>query len=94
MRRDNVCTGTFRLSVDEVPALIDGEMDLLPPHEQVLAYVRHGHGERLLCAFNLSAAPGVNNVFVRRQVDSNGNWQPNWTAISGHLTRISAAMRP
>jgi alpha-glucosidase len=36
------------------PALIDGEMDLLPPHDQVLAYVRHGHGERLLCAFNLS----------------------------------------
>ena len=36
------------------PALIHGEMQLLPRHEQVLAFVR-GHGEqRVLCAFNLS----------------------------------------
>ncbi len=37
------------------PALIDGEMDLLPKHPQVLAYVRRSGDERLLCAFNLSA---------------------------------------
>jgi alpha-glucosidase len=37
------------------PALIDGEMDLLPKHQQVLAYVRRSGDERLLCAFNLSA---------------------------------------
>ena len=36
------------------PALIDGEMDLLPSHDQVLAYERRASGERLLCAFNLS----------------------------------------
>ena len=36
------------------PALIDGAMDLLPRHAQVLAYVRSSADERLLCAFNLS----------------------------------------
>ena len=35
-------------------ALLHGEMDLLPVHPQVLAWVRHHGGERLLCAFNLS----------------------------------------
>jgi len=39
------------------PALLDGTMTLLPPHEQVLAFVREGGGQRLLCAFNLSAQP-------------------------------------
>ena len=36
------------------PALIHGEMALLPADEQVLAFVREHEGERLLCAFNLS----------------------------------------
>jgi alpha-glucosidase len=36
------------------PALIHGEMDLLPVHEQVLAYVRSHEGGRVLCAFNFS----------------------------------------
>jgi alpha-glucosidase len=36
------------------PALIHGEMELLPVHEQVLAHVRSHAGRRLLCAFNLS----------------------------------------
>jgi alpha-glucosidase len=36
------------------PALIHGDMDLLPVHEQVLAYVRRHDGQRVLCAFNLS----------------------------------------
>ncbi len=39
------------------PALISGEMTLLPLHPQVLAYVRSEGGERLLCAFNLSEQP-------------------------------------
>jgi alpha-glucosidase len=36
------------------PALMKGDLTLLPAHEQVLAYVRSGGNERLLCAFNLS----------------------------------------
>jgi alpha-glucosidase len=38
-----------------VPALIHGNMQLLPVHAQVLAFVREHAGERVLCAFNLSA---------------------------------------
>ncbi|WP_127996332.1 alpha-glucosidase family protein [Piscinibacter defluvii] len=41
------------------PALLHGEMDLLPVHPQVLAYVRRHAGERVLCAFNLSAEAAV-----------------------------------
>jgi alpha-glucosidase len=37
------------------PALIEGEMDLLAEHGQVLAYLRSHRGERILCAFNFSA---------------------------------------
>jgi alpha-glucosidase len=37
------------------PALMQGDLRLLPAHQQVLAYVRSGGGQRLLCAFNLSA---------------------------------------
>ncbi|MFM2057060.1 MAG: hypothetical protein RLY71_1445 [Pseudomonadota bacterium] len=40
-----------------VPALIHGEMTLLPVHAQVLAFVREHAGERVLCAFNLSEQP-------------------------------------
>jgi alpha-glucosidase len=40
-----------------VPALIHGDMQLLPAHPQVLAYVREHAGERVLCAFNLSEQP-------------------------------------
>jgi alpha-glucosidase len=36
------------------PALIHGEIELLPEHAQVLAFVRSHRGERILCAFNLS----------------------------------------
>jgi alpha-glucosidase len=36
------------------PALIEGEMDLLASHPQVLAYVRSGEGQNLLCLFNFS----------------------------------------
>lgn len=36
------------------PALIHGEIELLPEHAQVLAFVRSHRGERMLCAFNLS----------------------------------------
>ena len=41
------------------PALLHGEMDLLPSHPQVLAWVRSHAGERLLCAFNLSDTPAT-----------------------------------
>jgi len=41
------------------PALIHGEMELLPTHAQVLAYVRSHAGERVLCAFNLSEQPAT-----------------------------------
>ena len=36
------------------PALLHGEMELLPLHEQVFAFVRRHGSERVLCAFNLS----------------------------------------
>lgn len=41
------------------PALIHGEMDLLPVHDQVLAYVRSHEGQRVLCAFNFSEQPAT-----------------------------------
>ena len=37
-----------------VPAVLHGSLDLLPVHDQVLAFVREHDGQRLLCAFNLS----------------------------------------
>jgi alpha-glucosidase len=36
------------------PALVLGSMELLPAHDQVLAYVRHENAQRMLCAFNFS----------------------------------------
>ena len=39
------------------PALMQGTLQLLPEHPQVLAYVREGGGQRLLCAFNTSDQP-------------------------------------
>ncbi|MCY1546718.1 alpha,alpha-phosphotrehalase [compost metagenome] len=39
------------------PALWQGEMDLLPAGEQVLAFVRSAASQRVLCAFNFSDAP-------------------------------------
>ena len=41
------------------PALVGGTMTLLDRHEQVLAYVRECPTQRVLCLFNLSAAPVV-----------------------------------
>jgi alpha-glucosidase len=38
-----------------VPALVSGSMELLPPHAQVLAFVREHAGKRILCALNFSA---------------------------------------
>jgi alpha-glucosidase len=40
-------------------ALVKGDMHLLPRHAQVLAHVREHHGQRVLCAFNLSDAPAT-----------------------------------
>ena len=37
------------------PALTQGNLTLLPKHEQVVAYVRAHGNERVLCAFNMSA---------------------------------------
>ena len=39
------------------PALVRGGLALLAAHPQVLAFVRSHGGERVLCAFNLSAEP-------------------------------------
>jgi alpha-glucosidase len=39
------------------PALWQGEMDLLPVGEQVLAFARTAPAQRVLCAFNFSDAP-------------------------------------
>jgi alpha-glucosidase len=41
------------------PALIHGEMALLPQDEQVFAFVREHAGQRVLCAFNLSDKPAL-----------------------------------
>ena len=40
-------------------ALMQGQLTLLPVHEQVLAYVRSTGIERVLCAFNLSGRPAT-----------------------------------
>ncbi|MDE2145311.1 MAG: alpha glucosidase [Burkholderiales bacterium] len=58
------------------PALLHGEMDLLPSHPQVLAFVRRQAGERVLCAFNLSERPcgyGLpEGLAVARVLDESG----------------------
>ena len=58
------------------PALLHGEMDLLPSHPQVLAFVRRQAGERVLCAFNLSEQPcsyGLpEGLAVARVLDESG----------------------
>ncbi|MEY4750179.1 MAG: hypothetical protein RIQ60_2393 [Pseudomonadota bacterium] len=41
------------------PALIHGDMDLLPPHPHVFAFVRSHGDERLLCAFNMGDQPAA-----------------------------------
>ena len=41
------------------PALIRGDIELLPADEQVLGYVRSHSGVQLLCAFNLSDRPAT-----------------------------------
>jgi alpha-glucosidase len=41
------------------PALVGGDMALLPVHEQVLAFVRSDGTERVLCAFNLGESNAV-----------------------------------
>ena len=63
------------------PALVHGELLLLPVHEQVLAFVREHQGERVLCAFNLSAQPAElalpAGLALAQQLDSGiGGAQP------------------
>ena len=63
------------------PALVHGELLLLPVHEQVLAFVREHEGERVLCAFNLSAQPAElalpAGLALAQQLDSGiGGAQP------------------
>ena len=63
------------------PALVHGELMLLPVHEQVLAFVREHEGERVLCAFNLSAQPAElalpAGLALAQQLDSGiGGAQP------------------
>ena len=63
------------------PALVHGELALLPVHEQVLAFVREHQGERVLCAFNLSAQPAElalpAGLALAQQLDSGiGGAQP------------------
>lgn len=50
-----------------MPVLIKGSMDVLPLHDQVLAFVRHHEGQRMLCAFNFSAQPA--------QLPISSDWQ-------------------
>jgi alpha-glucosidase len=42
-----------------LPALVHGDIELLDTPEAVLAFLRHGDGESVLCAFNLGDAPEV-----------------------------------
>jgi alpha-glucosidase len=41
----------------EQPALLHGDMELLPAHDQVFAFVRTMHMHRVLCVFNFSGEP-------------------------------------
>ena len=43
----------------EQPALQHGSLALLPPHEQVLGFVREHGNQRLLCLFNFSERPAT-----------------------------------
>lgn len=77
------------------PALIEGEMNLLASHPQVLAYVRTGEGQKLLCLFNFSdqaaqwALPGNMTVsqilaesgLVGAQLDMDKASMPAWSGL-------------
>ena len=68
------------------PALVHGELLLLPEHAQVLAFVREHQGERVLCAFNLSAQPAEwalpAGLALAQQLDSGiGGAQPAGAAL-------------
>lgn len=52
------------------PALVDGDLTLLPVDAQVLAFVRTHGDERLLCAFNLSTEPATLALPAGDQVDA------------------------
>jgi alpha-glucosidase len=52
----NFTRRVLRLRRDH-PALIDGGLDLLPTPDPVVAFERHGEGERLICVFNLGREP-------------------------------------
>ena len=58
------------------PALIHGEIELLPEHAQVLAFVRSHRDERILCAFNLSESAAELELragdAVSRRLDDSG----------------------
>jgi alpha-glucosidase len=46
----------------EQPALVKGDMTLLAPHGQVLAFTREFQSQKMLCVFNFSAQPMVWDV--------------------------------
>jgi alpha-glucosidase len=73
-----------------VPALLHGDMALLPQHEQVLAFVRRHGDQRVLCAFNLSdrdatlALPAGISVSALLDGSGVGGARPSGAAI--HFT--------
>ncbi len=49
-------------------------------------------GKASIVAIKSGAAPGTNNVYVRAELDTNGNWQGGWTALSGYMTKVATAV--
>ena len=81
-----------------VPALIHGEMDLLPATDAVLAFVRRHGTERVLCAFNLSGGGVTYELpaghMVQQALEAGSGAKANgtqiafepWGVLFAHLT--------
>jgi alpha-glucosidase len=58
------------------PALIDGDLQLLPVHTQILAYLRSHGSQRVLCVFNFSGESTIwsipSSLVVTRVMDESG----------------------
>ena len=44
--------------------MVTGDMEMLPVHEQVLAFVRKRQGAQVLCVFNFNAAAVAGQVIL------------------------------
>ena len=72
------------------PALVKGDITLLPAHAQILAYERTVPGQQLLCVFNLSDQPATLSLPAQWQQAriETGSGLTGATLHAGHLALV------